>query len=112
MKFLASTDFQIEYLEKSTESLFSANREAAYHPEFLVEKNYKVFLDQMQRSKSPSIIPLAHDTFWREYTRAEERIIRNISTMEKNLLEAEKRIQTELDKSFRYYDYVTRKLQN
>jgi hypothetical protein len=66
----------------------------------------------MHRSKSPSIIPLAHDTFWREYTRAEERIIRNISTMEKNLVEAEKRIQTELDKSFRYYDYVTRKLQN
>jgi len=112
MKFLASTDFQIEYLEKSTESLFSANKEAAYHPEFLVEKNYKVFLDQMHRSKSPSIIPLAHDTFWREYTRAEERIIRNISTMEKNLLEAEKRIQTELDKSFRYYDYVTQQLQN
>ncbi len=66
----------------------------------------------MHRSKSPSIIPLAHDTFWREYTRAEERIIRNISTMEKNLLEAEKRIQTELDKSFRYYDYVTQQLQN
>ena len=110
IKFLASTDFQIEYLKKSTESLFSANREAAYNPEFLFDKDYQVFLDQMHRSKSPSIIPLAHDTFWREYTRAEERIIRSISTMEKNLAEAEKRIQTELDKSFRYYDYVTRKL--
>ena len=112
IKFLASTDFQIRYLKNSTETLFSANKEAAYHSEFFLDQNYKVFLDQIYKSRSPSIIPLAHDAFWREYSRAEERIIHNYSTIEENLKEAEERIQLELDKSYRYHDYVSQILMN
>jgi len=65
-----------------------------------------IFISQLQNSKSPSIIPLAHDKFWEEYDRAEERILRNTGVISEILSNAETQIQLELNKSKRYYEYV------
>ena len=68
-----------------------------------------IFISQLRVSKSPSIIPLAHDKFWEEYDRAEQRVIRNNANVSKSLSIAENQIQLELNKSKKYYDFVSKK---
>ena len=68
-----------------------------------------IFISQLRVSKSPSIIPLAHDKFWEEYDRAEQRVIRNNANVSKVLSIAENQIQLELIKSKKYYDFVSKK---
>ena len=67
---------------------------------------YDVFLYMLENSKSPNIVPLAHDKFWVEYHRAEERILRTETSINDILIEAENEIQKELVKSKRYYNYL------
>ena len=109
IKFLASEKNQIDYLNKTEESLFSANKSVALRKDSKRTPFYDVFISQLEHSKSPSIIPLAHDKFWEEYIRAEERIIRRIDPVKAILTNAENQIQFELDKSIRYYNFVNKK---
>ena len=106
ISYLAGEKNQIDYQEKTEESLFSANKAAAYQSDYPTIPFYDVFLSMLENSKTPNIIPLAHDKFWVEYHRAEERVIRTNVSIHTILNEAENEIQRELVKSKRYYEYL------
>ena len=106
IKFISDKKNQIDYLNKTEESLLSANKDVALMRQSKEMPFGDIFISQLQNSKSPSIIPLAHDKFWEEYDRAEERILRNTGVISEILSNAETQIQLELNKSKRYYEYV------
>ena len=108
IRFISDRDNQIDYLNKTEESLLSANEEVALMRQSREMPFGDIFISQLKASKSPSIIPLAHDKFWEEYDRAEEKIIRNNDVISKVLSLAENQIQLELNKSKKYYDYVSK----
>ncbi|OUX35468.1 MAG: hypothetical protein CBE24_00050 [bacterium TMED264] len=106
ISFLSQEKNQIDYLEKTEESLFSANKNAALNDNQKELPFYHVFLEMLKKSKSPNILPLAHDKFWMEYHRAEERILRSDLSIESILEETESEVQRELKKAERYYKHV------
>ena len=106
ISFLAGEKNQIDYQKRTEESLFSANKYVAYQENSVSIPYYDVFLYMLENSKSPNIVPLAHDKFWVEYHRAEERILRTETSINDILIEAENEIQKELVKSKRYYNYL------
>ena len=110
IKFLASTENQLDYLVKTDESLFSANKVAAYDSINYKFPYYDIFMDQLQVGQSPSIVPLAHDIFWREYKMAEESIIMSDKDVDEILETAENNVQSSLDKALEYYKYMSNKL--
>jgi hypothetical protein len=55
--------------------------------------NIKVLVDMMEYAHSPTIVPMAHDIFWREFLGARERAIHKIQTPEQALRQAENVIQ-------------------
>ena len=109
IKFISDKENQIDYLNKTEESLLSANEEVALMRQSKEMPFGDIFISQLRVSKSPSIIPLAHDKFWEEYDRAEQRVIRNNANVSKVLSIAENQIQLELNKSKKYYDFVSKK---
>ncbi|MGE5401707.1 MAG: ABC transporter substrate-binding protein [Ignavibacteriales bacterium] len=111
IKFVVSHDTQLKESMSREESLFPANRLAANDPAFLaINKHMKVFTRQMENTRSKSIVPLAHDIFWREFGSARERVIRGIQTPEKALNEAQRTIQSFLDRACDYDNYVNKKM--
>jgi len=110
IKFLASKENQLDYLAKTDESLFSANKAAAYDSMNYKFPYYNIFLNQLEVSKSPSIVPLAHDMFWREYKLAEEKVVMGNKSIDEVLQIAENNVQNSLDKALKYYEYVSNRL--
>ena len=67
-------------------------------------------MDQLEVSKSPSIFPLVHDIFWREYKMAQDKVILSDLPVSQVLESAEHNVQTSLDKALKYYEYVSEEL--
>jgi multiple sugar transport system substrate-binding protein len=106
MKLAVSTETQIETVFEMEENLFPASRPAAYDPQFMKDDITGIFVRQMDFARSPSIVPMAHDVFWREYMGAQERIMHGIQTPEAALMQAERIVQRALDDAREYDTYV------
>jgi multiple sugar transport system substrate-binding protein len=106
MKFAVDKKTQLEDSKEMEEPLFPANRLAANDPEFIKDSTTIVFVKQMEFAHSPTIVPLAHGVFWREYTMARERAVRGLQTPLKALQQGEKQVQLELDKAVAYDNFV------
>jgi len=111
MKFAVSKDIQLAEAQKQQELLFPSNKEAANDPAFLsLNAPNRVFTDLLEHSKTPAIIPLAHDVFWREFMGAQERVIHKIQSPFDALKQAERTIQIHLDETIEYDNYVRTKV--
>lgn len=111
MKFAVSKKVQLEEAQRQQELLFPSNKEAANDPSFLsLNAPNRVFTDLLEHSKTPAIVPLAHDVFWREFMGAQERVIHKIQTPFDALKQAEKTIQIHLDETIEYDNYVRTKM--
>jgi len=64
----------------------------------------------MEYAHSPTIIPLAHDIFWREFLGARERALHKIQKPEVALKQAEGIIQNQLNQAIEYDSYVRSKM--
>jgi predicted RNase H-like HicB family nuclease len=60
----------------------------------------------MEFSHSPSVIPLAHDVFWREFFGAQERVVFGRQTPAEALAQAQNAVQAVLDVAVEYDRYV------
>ena len=64
----------------------------------------------MDFAHSPTIVPLVHDIFWREFLSARERALNKIQTPEEALLQAENIIQNQLNQAIEYDSFVRSKI--
>lgn len=111
MKFAVQKNIQLTEAERQKELLFPSNKYAANDPAFLVlNPPNRIFVDLLEHSKTPAIVPLAHDVFWREYMGAQEKVIHKIQSPLAALKEAEKTIQSNLDEAIEYDNYVRSKV--
>ncbi|MFH1851761.1 MAG: ABC transporter substrate-binding protein [Candidatus Neomarinimicrobiota bacterium] len=111
IKYAVDKDIQLQTCFNTEENLFPTNRLAANDPSFNNTAETAVFVSQMDYAHSPTIIPLAHDVFWREMSgRVQERVLHGLQTAEQSLKEAEKIVQLELDKALVYDEYVRSKM--
>lgn len=111
IKFAVKEEIQIAEANSDEALLFPANRIAANDPEFIKgRKSMRVLVDMMDYAHSPSIVPLAHDIFWREFMGAHERAIHKIQTPEKALTQGEQVIKQQLDLAIEYDEYVRTKM--
>ena len=106
MKYSCSTEAQLEEIEHTEESLFPSNRRAAYDVRFMNSPQREVFVRMMEFGHTPSIVPLAHDVFWREFFGAQERVIHGLQTPEEALAQAQRGVQSVLDVAVDYDAYV------
>ncbi len=111
MKFAVQKNIQLTEAEKQRELLFPSNSSAANDPAFLaLNPSNKIFTNLIGHSKTPTIVPLAHDVFWREYIGAQERVIHKLQSPAEALKQAEKIIQMHLDETIEYDNYVRSKV--
>lgn len=111
MKFAVQKSIQLTEAEKQKELLFPSNKLAANDPIFLaMNPSNKIFVDLLEHSKTPAIVPLAHDVFWREYMGAQERVIHKIQSPQEALKQAERTIQMHLAETIEYDNYVRSKV--
>lgn len=111
MKFATSKDIQLQESFFNEESLFPTNKLAATDSAFLSRHfAMEVFDKQMRNTESKVIFPLIHDVFWREYAQARERILYKIQTPYEALEQAQRTIQSSLDRAVSYDNYVNEKL--
>ena len=111
MKFAVQKNIQLTEAERQKELLFPSNKFAANDPAFLsLNPPNRIFVDLLEHSKTPTIVPLAHDVFWREYMGAQERAIHKIQSPIEALKQAEKTIQMHLDETTEYDNYVRSKV--
>jgi len=111
IKYCVRNDVQLEESLSMEQSLFPANVKTASSQEFLKEHfAMGIFDKQMQNTKSKVIFPLIHDVFWREFSMARERILYKKQTPYDALKQAEKTIQSNLDRAIEYDNYVQSKL--
>jgi len=108
IKHAVTKESQLLEIEKTEESLFPAHRGAAEDPRFMNTPARKVFVRMMDYSHSPSIVPLAHDVFWREIGGAQERVIHKLQSPEEALGQAERQVQSILNDALDYDLYVHR----
>jgi multiple sugar transport system substrate-binding protein len=106
MKHAASKQAQLREVQMTEESLFPANKLAAADPEFINSRQREIFVAQMEYSHSPSIVPMAHDVFWREFLGAQERAIYGKQSPEEALKDGERVLQGILDEALAYDNYV------
>ncbi len=112
MKFAVQKNIQLTEAERQKELLFPANKLAANDPAFLsLNPSNRIFVDLLEHSKTPTIVSLAHDVFWREYMGAQEKVIHKIQSPYEALKQAEKTIQMVLDETIDYDNYVRSKVQ-
>jgi multiple sugar transport system substrate-binding protein len=110
IKHAVSTEAQLEEVEKTEESLFPASRDAARNPRFLNSPQRAIFVEMMDHSYSPSIVPMAHDVFWREFVGAQERTMYGLQSPTEALMQGERFVQTVLDEAMAYDAYVRTKM--
>jgi multiple sugar transport system substrate-binding protein len=106
MRFAVERQTQLEEVRASEERLFPANRHAAADPAFVVSPELEVFARQMDVARSPTLVPLAHDVFWREFHGAQDRAIYGRQTPREALRQAEAVVQDALDRAAAYDRYV------
>ncbi|MDX1418450.1 MAG: ABC transporter substrate-binding protein [Rubricoccaceae bacterium] len=106
LRFATARETQLAEAEASSEALVPANRLAAEDPAFLSTPALRVFADQMAVAHSPTVVPLAHDVFWREFFGAQERVLFGLQTPAEALAQAEAVVQDALDRARAYDDYV------
>lgn len=112
MKFAVQKNIQLAEAERQKELLFPSNKLAANDPIFLaLNPPNKIFVDLLEHSMTPTIIPLAHDVFWREFMGAQERVIHKLQSPIEALTQAEKTIQLHLNETIEYDDYVSEKVE-
>ena len=109
IKFFTSDETQLRAAKYSIENnevgFFPANIEVARSPIQLTVPCMPVFLESMETAHSPTVVPLAHVTFWREYGKAWDLAIRGIKSPREALEEAEREIQKALDSQIEYDRY-------
>ncbi|MEM1041676.1 MAG: ABC transporter substrate-binding protein [Bacteroidota bacterium] len=106
MRFAVQKHVQLEEVAATDEDLFPANRHAATDPRFLTSPEMEVFAEQMTVAYSPTVVPLAHDVFWREFFGAQERVIYGLQAPGEALRQAEAVVQDALDRAVSYDQYV------
>ncbi len=106
MRFAVERQTQLDEAAATDEDLFPANRLAAYDSSFLSSPALEVFARQMEVAHSPTVVPLAHDVFWREFFGAQDRVIYGRQTPREALRQAERVVQDALDRSVDYDRYV------
>lgn len=106
MAFAVDRQVQLEEVASTEDRLFPANRHAATDPGFLTSPELEVFARQMEVARSPTIVPLAHDVFWREFFGAQERVIFRRQDPSAALLQAQAVIQDALDGAIEYDRFV------
>jgi multiple sugar transport system substrate-binding protein len=106
MQYAVSKEAQLQEVRMTEESLFPANRLAAVDPEFVNSPDREIFVTQMDHSFSPSIVPLAHDVFWREFIGAQERAIFGLQSPREALQQGERVLQGILNEALAYDSYV------
>ena len=106
MQFAVERQTQLEEAAATDEDLFPANRLAAADPAFLTSPALRVFAQQMEVAHSPTVVPLAHDVFWREFGGAKDRVIYGRQRPREALQQAERVVQDALDRSRAYDTYV------
>ncbi len=112
MKFATSKDLQLSEAESMEEMLYPANRFAASDSSYISNvKGGEIFYSQMNFAYSPTIVPMAHGVFWREFSMARERVMHRVQSTEEALKQAEKVIQAELDKAIGYEEYVNTQME-
>lgn len=106
MRFATRADIQLEELAARDDDLFPANRLAATDSSFLVSPEMEVFVHQMEYAHSPTVVPLAHGVFWREFYLALERTVYGRQPADVAFAQAEAQVQESLDRSSEYDEYV------
>jgi multiple sugar transport system substrate-binding protein len=106
MKYAANKNTQLNEVAHTALSMFPANRYAATDSTFNNSHERSVFVRQMDFAHSPSIVPMAHDVFWREFMGAQERAAYKLQTPEAALKQGETIIQSVLDEAQAYNRYV------
>ncbi len=91
--------------EQKLVGFFPANIEAAGTPARLAKPGMAVFLESMQWAHTPTVIPLAHAVFWREYGNAWDEAVRGLKPARAALANAEKIIQDALDDQLEYDEF-------
>lgn len=110
MQFSVQKETQLEEIASRDDPLFPANMQAAYDSSFIAEPLVEVFVRQMDFAHSPTVVPLAHGVFWREFYGALERTVHGEQTPEAALKQAEATVQSALDRAVRYDRYVRSKM--
>jgi multiple sugar transport system substrate-binding protein len=110
IRYAASKRVQLEEVLTQEESLFPANREAAFDPSFNTTAERHIFVTQMEYSHSPSVVPMAHDIFWREFFGAQERVVYGLQTPGQALRQGNQVLQANLDDALAYDAYVRERL--
>jgi ABC-type glycerol-3-phosphate transport system substrate-binding protein len=110
LRFATQRQTQLEEAEDSGGDLFPANRLAATDSAFLSTPALRVFARQMDVAHSPTVVPLAHDVFWREFFGAQERVLYGRQTPRAALQQAERVVQDALDRASAYDAYVRRQV--
>ncbi len=107
MKFSVNKQTQLEAADSIKIGLFPANRLAANDSAFINKSEaMPIFVKQMDVAHSPTIVPMAHSAFWREFVGARERALHGLQTPEEALRQAGQVIQRELDRALEYDNYV------
>ncbi|RPI71738.1 MAG: ABC transporter substrate-binding protein, partial [Ignavibacteriales bacterium] len=79
LKFAVQEETQLEESASQQEILFPANQLAANDPSFIKgNEKIKTLVDMMEYAHSPTIVPLVHDIFWREFLSAREKALHKI----------------------------------
>jgi len=112
IKYLTQTPVQqraADYtVDQNIPSFLPSNIEVARSPKQMSVPHNEVFVESMKWARSPTIVPLAHSVFWREYGSAWDRVMRGLQAPLEALSDAEREIQRALDDQLEYYDYYQR----
>ena len=98
-------------IDQNIISFFPANIKAAQCPKQMAIPGMPIFLESMKWAQTPTIIPLAHSVFWREYAVAWDEVMRGKKTAREALETAERTIQRSLDDQLTYNDYYLEYMQ-
>jgi multiple sugar transport system substrate-binding protein len=110
IKYAAGKQAQLDEVLTMEGSLFPANRLAATDPAFNNSTERAIFVTEMEYSHSPSIVPMAHDVFWREFFGAQERAVFGLQSAEEALKQGNQVLQGILDEALAYDGYVRQRM--
>lgn len=107
MTYSTSAEIQLEAMKHTTENLFPSNRITAQDSLFTADPRMQVFGQQMEYAHSPSVVPLAHEVFWRELNmNAVDMVIDKTITVKEALERSNREVQRELTAALEYQNYV------
>jgi len=107
MTFSTQAEIQLEAMMHTKENLFPSNRLTAQDSFFQDDPRMRIFAEQMEFAHSPSVVPLAHEVFWRELNmNAVDMVMDKTVTVEEALARSNKEVQRELSAAVEYQEYV------